>query len=371
MGVFDYNILSTEFLEIIKKRNKIKEMYKTLETKLATMKSRYTSLIQNNNKKIFIYCLDSFFFQYKILLLELEHYDKVNKTVLNRMYGDYYKLYMGILESCKNNAFDIDGSMKTTPSYKDIDTSIEYKTEDLATLHSNILVILKQLSTHYDNKKGSLQSHDEACNIGFSITSFLDTLGYENRLLYEQINLYNSYLQFYHSSQNGYLDKILENMEKFDSDIDREILVNHKNVKTESISKFNLIKQKFNNGTLLDSLKNSKTVEKKVVDEIKVDEIKVDEIKVDEIKVDEIKVDEIKVDEIKVDEIKVDEIKVDEIKVDEIKVDEIKVDEIKVDEIKVDEIKVDEIKVDEIKVDVGVDVNQISDNNDDIIQQGT
>jgi hypothetical protein len=331
MVVFDYNILSTEFFEIINKRNKIKEKYKTLETKLATMKSAYTSLIQTNNKKIFIYCLDSFFFQYKILLLELEHYDKVNKTVLNRMYGDYYKLYIGILESCKNNAFEIDGSMKTTPSYKDIDTSIEYKTEDLTVLHSNILVILKQLSTHYDNKKGSLHSHDEACNVGFSITSFLDTLGYENRLLYEQINLYNSYLQFYHSSHNGYLDKILGNMEKFDSDIDREILVNHKNVKTESISKFNLIRQKFNNGTLLDSLKNSKT------DETKVDEIKVDEIKVDEIKVDEIKVDEIKVDEIKVDEIK----------------------------------SIDEIKVDEIKNIDEIDVKQISDNNDDIIQQLT
>jgi len=62
MVVFDYSILSKEFDEIIEKRNIIKEKYKTLESKLANMKSKYSSLVQNNQKKIFIYCLDSFFF---------------------------------------------------------------------------------------------------------------------------------------------------------------------------------------------------------------------------------------------------------------------------------------------------------------------
>ena len=94
MVVFYYSILSKEFDEIIEKRNIIKEKYKTLESKLANMKSKYSCLVKNNQKKIFIYCLDSFFFQYKILLLELHHYDKVNKAVFNRMYGDYYKLFL-------------------------------------------------------------------------------------------------------------------------------------------------------------------------------------------------------------------------------------------------------------------------------------
>jgi len=264
MVVFDYSILSKEFDEIIEKRNIIKEKYKTLESKLANMKSKYSSLVQNNQKKIFIYCLDSFFFQYKILLLELHHYDKVNKAVFNRMYGDYYKLFLGIVENCQKTAFEIDGltNIENIPPYKDIDAKVEYKTEDLVKLHTGILAILKQLSTHYEEKNANIQSQDEASDIGFSITSFLDTLGYENRLLYEQIKLYNSYLQFYHSSQNGYLDKTLGKMETFGSDIDKEILVNHKNVKTSSMTKFNLIKKKFNSGTLMDSLKKVDIEEK-------------------------------------------------------------------------------------------------------------
>ena len=286
MVIFDYSILSDEFDEIIEKRNRIKEKYKTLEAMLANMKSKYSSLIQNNKKKIFIYCLDSFFFQYKILLLELEHYDKVNKAVFNRMYGDYYKLFLGIVENCRNNAFEIDGliNMESIPPYKDIDANVEYKTEDLVKLHAGILEILKQLSTHYEDKNANIQSHDEASDIGFSITSFLDTLGYENRLLYEQINLYNSYLQFYHSSQNGYLDKTLGKMETFRADIDKEILVNHKNVKTDSMTKFNLIKKKFNNGTLIDSLKTPKKVDvdKKVEEDNDVNQMSDDDIIIQE-----------------------------------------------------------------------------------------
>jgi hypothetical protein len=261
--MFDYELLSSEFDEIIEKRNIIKEKYKMLEGKLTIMKAKYSSLIQNNQKKMFIYCLDSFFFQYKILLLELEHYEQVIKSVSNRMYGDYYKLFMVIIEKCKETAFEIEGlnNMENIPSYKDVDANVEYKIDDLLKLHNNILAVLKQLATYYEKRNTELKSQDESSDIGFSITSFLDTLGYENRLIYEQINLYNSYLQFYHSSQNGYLDKTLAKMETFAGDIDKEVLVNHKNVKTKSMAKFNMIKKRFNSGTLMDKLKSSGAVE--------------------------------------------------------------------------------------------------------------
>jgi hypothetical protein len=254
--MFDYSLFSNEFDEIIEKRNKIKETYKILQTKLTNMKSKYVSLIQNNQKKIFIYCLDSFFFQYKILLLELDHYNKVINAVFNRMYGDYYKLFTSIVADCTKNMFEIDGltNMGRIPSYKDADSDIEYKTEDLSKLHSNILSILKQLTSHYNDQDINIKSQDITSDVGFSITSFLDTLGYENRLLYEQINLYNGYLQFHHYSQKGYLDKTSDNMETFGSVIDKEILVNHKTAKTEAMYKLTLIKHDNNDDSLLDNL---------------------------------------------------------------------------------------------------------------------
>ncbi len=205
--------------------------------------------------------------------MELDYFDKVTKAVFNRMYRDYYKLFTEIVESCKNSAFEINSipRIETIIFYSDVCISVEYNTEDLSKLHVIIVSILKQLSTHYDNQCAILLSHDKGSNIGFSITIFLDALCYENHLLYEKINLYNSYLQFYHSSQNGYLDKILGNMETLGSNIDNEVLVNHNTVITESKTKFNIIKRKFNSGTLLDILKNVEV--EKIQETIQVEKI--------------------------------------------------------------------------------------------------
>ena len=257
--MFDYDLLGNEFNTIVNKRNDIKTKYKSLEEKLNAMKMKYTNLVESNKRKIFIYCLDSFFFQYKILLLELEHYNNIISSLFSRMYGDYYKLLNVIIEKCKEINFTIDevGSMEKIQAYKDIENKLEYKTEDLLKLHNNILAILKQMTIFYEKRDKEIKAQDETSDIGFSITSFIDTLSYENRTLYEQINLYNSYLQFYHSSQNSYLDKTFQKMNVFMNDIEKEIMTNHKNIKTESMSKFNLIKKKFNSGTLLNTIKKT------------------------------------------------------------------------------------------------------------------
>lgn len=257
--MFDYDLLGNEFNTIVNKRNDIKTKYKSLEEKLNAMKMKYTNLVESNKRKIFIYCLDSFFFQYKILLLELEHYNNIITSLFSRMYGDYYKLLNVIIEKCKEINFTIDevGSMEKIQAYKDIENKLEYKTEDLLKLHNNILAILKQMTIFYEKRDKEIKAQDETSDIGFSITSFIDTLSYENRTLYEQINLYNSYLQFYHSSQNSYLDKTFQKMNVFMNDIEKEIMTNHKNIKTDSMSKFNLIKKKFNSGTLLNTIKKT------------------------------------------------------------------------------------------------------------------
>jgi hypothetical protein len=257
--MFDYDLLGNEFNTIVNKRNDIKTKYKSLEEKLNAMKMKYTNLVESNKRKIFIYCLDSFFFQYKILLLELEHYNNIISSLFSRMYGDYYKLLNVIIEKCKEINFTIDdiSSMENIQAYKDIENKLEYKTEDLLKLHNNILAILKQMTIFYEKRDKEIKAQDETSDIGFSITSFIDTLSYENRTLYEQINLYNSYLQFYHSSQNSYLDKTFQKMNVFMNDIEKEIMTNHKNIKTDSMSKFNLIKKKFNSGTLLNTIKKT------------------------------------------------------------------------------------------------------------------
>jgi len=231
--MFNEDELSTEFKQIIEKRVKIRAKHTSLEEKLKTMKDKYNNLMKTNTKKIFIYCLDSFFFQYKILSIELEHYKKMNGMVYNRMYGDYYKLFNIVITHCKDCNIEIKDIkiMGNVPVYQDSETNVEYKLDDLTKLHTNILAILQQLLNLYNTRKNDIQNQDDDTNVGFSITSYMETLSYENRILYEKILLYINYLRFYHSSQNGYLDKTTEKLDTFISDIDDEILINHKSSK--------------------------------------------------------------------------------------------------------------------------------------------
>jgi hypothetical protein len=214
----------------MEKRSNVQKKHALIEEKLSTMKDKYTNLVRTNSKKIFLYCLDSFFFQYKILSKELDHYKQINAMVYNRMYGDYYKLFNIIITQCREGDIrlkDVE-EMENIPVYKDTESKTEYKLDDLLKLHINILAILKQLKELYEGRNVKIQSQDDYIYVGFSITSFIETLSYENRLLNEQIMLYTNYLIFYHSSQNGYLDKITDKLNAFSDNINHEILINHK-----------------------------------------------------------------------------------------------------------------------------------------------
>ena len=71
--------------------------------------------------------------------------------------------------------------------------------------------------------------------VGFSVTSFISTLSYENKLLGEHMSLYSDYLSFYHSSQRKYLDNALGKINSFMREIEDEILTNHKSDKKEAV----------------------------------------------------------------------------------------------------------------------------------------
>jgi type IV secretory pathway VirB10-like protein len=88
--------------------------------------------------------------------------------------------------------------------------------------------MLQQLNELYDSKQSEIGRHNSNMRVGFSVTSFISTLSYENKLLGEHITLYSDYLSFYHSSQRKYFDMALYKINNFMREIEDEILTNHK-----------------------------------------------------------------------------------------------------------------------------------------------
>lgn len=220
--------LKNDFSVIIRQRNELQDKRTTLEEKLSDIREHYNELVKNNSKKIYLYCLDSLYFQYKILRVELEQFQKMISLIFNRMYGDYYKLYNIINSQCKDNCVDIKLPIENIVLYKDIDPLAEYSLEDVTVAHNAIINMLNQLNELYVSKQSEIGTHNSNMRVGFSVTSFISTLSYENKLLGEHIALYSDYLTFYHSSQRKYFDMVLYKINNFMREIEDEILTNHK-----------------------------------------------------------------------------------------------------------------------------------------------
>jgi len=226
---FQIEKLKNDFDNILTLKREISKMKKVVVDKLSQLKLVYNNLVKTNSKKILLFCLDSFYFQYKTFAMEMEHIDRFRTLMNNRMYCDYYKLFHIILNYIKENRAEIDITeleIKTYPVYKDLEPFSEYKMEDIKEIHGNILMVLNTLYGITVEKTDNIDHYNEKHLVGFSISNFLNTLSYENKLLQEQIHLYLNYMSFFHISQKRQLNRLHLRMQEFYREVDNNINVN-------------------------------------------------------------------------------------------------------------------------------------------------
>jgi len=223
----DFQVLLEINREIVQKKKEISE-------KLQHLRTIYNGLIKKNGKKIFLFCLDSFFFQYKILTMEMDNITRYMNMINNRMYGEYYKLFSIIAMETSDNYEEIKtlaGEVaKKYPPYKDLDPLHEYDIRATAGIHADILSAIDCLFRNYAAKEQNIHGYSDNSRIGISIVNFIHTLEYENTLLREQVSLYINYISFYHSSQSTYLKKLCLKIQNFQMEIEDEIMINHQSV---------------------------------------------------------------------------------------------------------------------------------------------
>lgn len=224
--LFHIESLKGAFQNNIQTLCSVLEKHDFVQLKLKELKQNYDTMVQNNKKKIFLFCLDSYYFQYKTLLLETENIDKYISMIKNRMYGDYYKLFSIIVTEMsplmKLEDF-VTKQQKYIP-YKEIEPYFEYPQNDLLELHQDILKLLNVLYKEYLQKeKKTIEDNKSG---GLYVENFIQTLNYENNTFKEKILLYVGYLQFYHKLQKKYLSGLFRRVDLFYKEIEENIIVN-------------------------------------------------------------------------------------------------------------------------------------------------
>jgi hypothetical protein len=221
----DFEKHLTDFKDILTLEKTIVESNKTINEKLNEVKQTYQYLVKNNSKKIFLFCLDAFFFQYKNHTNEYENLSKSAILIVNRMYGDYYKLYniMVLQLREKNIPLKSITESKKFSVYKDLDPYYPYSMNEITNIHNSIMEILLELQSYHNSLEKSAYNYSQTSHVGLSIMNFIHTLQYENMLVREQIHLYVNYLSFFHNSHKTHLQKLIRKIETFQEEMEEDI----------------------------------------------------------------------------------------------------------------------------------------------------
>jgi hypothetical protein len=209
--------LKTDFNTISLIRSKIIGVFESLKNKSDKLKNLYADFIKQSNSQLFIFGLDSFHFQSKLIDLEYDDMKRIFLFVNNRMYCEYFKLYKLICSYVIENITDkkiieiIKGN--NFPVYKDLEPFKEYKFEITMEIHENILVLLNSIISIINNRENELSIHRSKQLIGLNIDNFVNSFNYEIILMKEKINLFLSYIEFFHKLHTKYLKRFNNKMQ--------------------------------------------------------------------------------------------------------------------------------------------------------------
>ena len=79
-------------------RGDILNVFETLGSKLMVLKKIYSTLLGLHNQSEYMFGIDSFYFQNKLIEIEFDNLKDIQRSIENRMYCEYYQLHMLVQE---------------------------------------------------------------------------------------------------------------------------------------------------------------------------------------------------------------------------------------------------------------------------------
>ena len=246
--------LKSNFNNIITIRNTVKNVFDILQMRINKLKLFYAEFIKNRKNDMFIFGLDSFRFQSKLIDIEYDDMKRLFLAINNRMYCEYFKLHKIIVEYILNNIADkkiIDiVKVNTYPTYKDLEPYKDYKFETILDIHESILNLLNILMSSLTSKENELAIHKTKQSIGLNIDNFITTFNFDIVVLREKTSMFITYIDFFHKTHTKYLNRFsnkiqlmythINNDINFDEHLDKKgIEIEEKNVDDKQLCEMN------------------------------------------------------------------------------------------------------------------------------------
>ena len=255
------NDLKISFAEIANAKNEDLKTFEILEIKMQKLKEMYSDFVNSNKNNLFVFGLDSFRFQGKLIDIEYDDMKRLFLAITNRMYCEYFKLFKIIVvyikEDCDDKKLlDFINVNDNYPIYKDLEPFKQYDFEIIQNLHELLINLLNSLNNILVNKEYDLKMYKSKNIIGLNIDNFVNTFNFNNTMMREKIILFITYLEFFHKLHNKYFKRFTTKLQLMYGQITHDI-------KFDDNDQLKKIKNK----TMLNALQNEE-VEKTILKEL-------------------------------------------------------------------------------------------------------
>lgn len=219
--------LKADFNNITTIRNNVKSVFDILQLRINKLKFFYSEFIKNNKSKLFVFGLDSFHFQSKLIDVEYDDMKRLFLAINNRMYCEYFKLYKITTEYIYENINDkkITEIIKVNnfPVYKDLEPFKEYNFETTTEIHENILVIVNSIISNLNARENELNIHRGKQALGLNIDNFITTYNFELTVIKEKISMFLTYIEFFHKLHTKHLKRFSNKIQLMYTHINTDI----------------------------------------------------------------------------------------------------------------------------------------------------
>ena len=219
--------LKSDFNNIINIRTNVKNVFDILQVRIDKLHQIYSEFIKNNKNDMFVFGLDSFHFQSKLIDIEYDDMKRLFLAINNRMYCEYFKLHKIIVEYISKNINDRKAidliKINNYPIYKDLEPFKDYKFELILDIHENILNLLGIIISLLNNKENELSIHRTKQNIGLNIDNFITTFNFNINVMKEKIVMFITYIEFFHRMHTKYLKRFSNKIQLIYTHINNDI----------------------------------------------------------------------------------------------------------------------------------------------------
>jgi len=222
------NELKISFTKIVDIKNEDINIFEVLELRMIKLKEIYAEFIQNNKTSIFVFGLDSFRFQSKLIDIDHDDMKRLFLAITNRIYCEYFKLFKIIVQYIQENIndkklLDLINVNDNYPIYKDLEPYKKYDFDVIQNIHEIIITLLNSLNGILINKEHEFKIYKLKNNIGFNIDNFVNTVNYNNIILNEKILLFITYMEFFHKLHHKYFKRFTTKLQLMYSQITHDI----------------------------------------------------------------------------------------------------------------------------------------------------